>query len=600
MPQHNSRTTVIEPAPLSVRFSAGILDVGLVIFCVAAVSLFWRLIHGVPVGEVGYVPPTHADALGRLLKSLGFYCVVGVFYAAWISSRLKATPGMLMINAHVHSGRGDKIGFFRALFWYWTAFLPLYLCNVIVLLGVHFQTPLLHIGQLNVLSCLVLLQVIWFLMMLSGQEKRAVHDMIWNVHVDHTTRPFSHPVLKHIAFLPLSGVAVVALSLTMVVAIVNLLDAPLHSNIKQYQNIIPDDTRDLVRSWRNDAPFKIAVDNVDFSCAAHKQRFVRRARCPSSRELQSIIETHREKITRYWQDFDADADLRLLTARYTFQESIQLTDLVLADFLLRFRDAPARERRSMFDRWLILAHNWDDIFRAPSFLHLKTAVSLQYNHVLRVLPMMLDMQPDLLGRQSDRIDDLLRPIAFDSNFLRDLLAFQFAHYNWNLERARIDYFPFIQPNYMRNQFLKRANDLQFDMIKFSGDEYDPADDPEIVAGSRQFFDPKPTDNPALDILKTIYNPLGRAIYENISSAGGVQPILLSSYTLNNSLKRVLTVILKIKRQDIVEEEIPEFIDSLPENLRHPLNQHELGYSPAGPYLYHYKKTLPDVRRIVPF
>mgnify|MGYP006272788637 CR=1 FL=1 len=596
--KHDPKTKIIEPAPLSVRFSAGILDLGFVLAFLVGISLVYRLANDIPLSAMRYTPPDTDNAFPRLIRSLGFYILVGFYYAAWLSSRLKATPGMMALHMQLHTVDNERLGFVRAFFWFFTAFLPLMLGNYLVLGSFILELPLIHLGRLNLFSLLMLFQVFWFLMILSGSDKRAIHDFICGTKVDHTTRPFSHPVLKHIAFLPLSGVAVLVLSAVMVIAGVNLVDTHLKAKIVSYEQKMPSTTRDLWASWRNEAPYQIRLDQYDFSCAAHDDRFHRSGTCPSHKEIKSIISNHRQLIDTYWADLDkAQSDLSN-ARRHIFQESIKLTDLALGDFLLRFQEAPPERRKEMYIDWLNYSKVWDQMLRKPDFLHIKGAVSIQYNHFLYILPVLLDIQPDLLFVREEALNDLLNPIEFDKDFVSDILSYQYAIFNAQLRHSRIDYLPLVQPNYIRNQFAKQANIMEISLLNYHDQGVVPENTLETM--QPQALDPLSSDNMLWGVVKLIYNPVGRHISGAMDMSMRLQRMLIPNFILNNSLKRMLTVILQIKREDIGKGQIKDYLDTLPDDLRYPVKNQPVIYNKNGNYLYHSNPNLPNLRRILPF
>ena len=612
MATQKSKTTIVEPAPLSVRFSAGIIDLGFVLVFIGAISVGWRLINDIPLGSVRYEPPRADDALPRMAKSLAIYVALSAYFAAWISSRLQATPGMMPVNTQVRDTHGRRVRFLRAMIWFLVAFAPLMLGNMIVLLGLSLEDSLIHLGRLNVFSFLILLQVIWFLMILAGPDKRTVHDMICGVHVDHTTRPFSHPVLKHIAFLPLSGVAILVLTGTMVIAGTNLVDSRLDDKIRQYENISPENAAGLWKSWKNDAPYEIEIETIDFSCAAHKQKFQRDFICPPETVIRTAIADHKMLIDQYYRDFGSPSLKTPVFRRYTYRESIQLTDLVLADMMFRFQAGGKDQRQEIFDQWIDIAERWNRILRTPDFLHVKTAVSMQFNHVLQVLPVFLDLQPDLISRQPGRIDDLLTPIIFDREFAEEILAFQYAVYNLHLKRSRIDFFPLIQPNALRNRFAELAGTMEAKLLSYrryirrgvvpGTDKTGSDGDVSNLIFTGTGTGTASPDRPSFlgGIVTALYNPLGRQIYDVINLEQSLQYVSLSAYGLNNAMKRMIAVILDIKRKDIADKDISGYLDTLPLELQYPFLDQKLRFNREGRYLYHSSPKMPSVRRIVPF
>ena len=592
----NDRQTVIEPAPLSVRFSAAILDIGLLVFVVIFVSLAWRLMMDIPLGEIRYKPPGPDDAHIRLLKSILLYIGLGAYVAAWVASPLQATPGMLPLHVQVHNRQGSRIGFWRAMGWFLVAFAPLALAACLVLAGLALGVSLIHISLLSVFSALILLQSGWFLWMFAGPDRRTVHDTICAVAVDHKTRPFSHPLLKHIAFLPLSGVAVVFLSSILFIASLNLVDQKLDSSLRFYDSITSDTANLFWEFQRDNAPYSVYRGGIDFSCGAHDPRFYRK-NCPDDAYIAKTLRDNRHLINAYRYNFERYNAGSEELIPYIYRESIKLTDLALIRLLKNFEKGDEQEKEFYFNQWLRLAQSWSGLMRQPHFLGMKTSISIQLNHVLQALPIFLDQKPELLEKYYEEIMEVIQPVDLDQTLADQIIAFEYIKFKKSLRYARIEYFPLILPNATRNLFVYKRQQLEQMLAQ---NNFATSRLPVIPLSVTQTRDDLSEAGPFSRMILSLYNPLGRAIYNEIDKTTRKGIITFSAYRLSNSLRRMLEVMIMIKKRNLGPEDIPEFLENLPPELRFPFKNQEIHYNAKGRYLYHGAPGFTNTRRIVHF
>jgi len=552
------------PALLVQRMGAFLLDIGLLILIMFMTVILYRWINHIPIefSRPHYTLPHPDMGWTRVFRSLSLSFSFFTFMALLIASPLKGTPGMLAFHLQALDKNGQSIHFIRAFIWCALAFLPIILANNLILSAVAMRTPLLNINifdmfGINFFSVLLLLQNLWFATILLRKDKKGVHDILSSVHVEHRSHHEDGlHLFRKIAYMPFLLIFIAVMCISSLFAAINLFDPPLEYKISRLANKAPP-IPSLRYTWQDPVTFEISLKLNSYVCASKERRFkvfveqqVELQRCPKYSEIPDILKSNKTIIDQYNQDMLVPRSEReLLHRQYLNRESTALTDLALAQLIWNFEHNPADN--VPFEKWLRYEEFWRLAIQKPGYLLNQNRAIIHYNHILRTLPIFISANPQILARYKDQLLQRLQPIDFDQEFAEGIMAYEYGLYERLLKTSLIDYFPFIQPNDTRNQFMAALNAYE---DFFAEDVFDKT--PEEVRK-------RLSDLGDQYRWTDIYNPLGMRVrdlaLQNVQSNLHV----LSAYHANNALKKMLLIYLKMKEQNIGPDEVPAFLENLP-------------------------------------
>ncbi len=558
------------------------LDIGLLIGTAICINLLYKYINDIPIGRPHYRPPTPDMGWDRVIGSTSTVGILVAIAAAFIASPLRATPGMSAFYIRAQRKNGARIGFFRAFFWILTAFLPLLSANYLILIGVAMEIPLIHVGLLNLFSLMILLQVLWFVPVLSDKEKRSIPDRIWGVRVhyyDH--EPGGMKLLKKIFHAPFLIFLLVLMGGVGGWATLNLLDRPLNPRIERLQEMAPENPVNLRATWKNQSSFEIAMKLADFRCASRHIRFHGYAPCQDRAAIRDILSNNQSLIDNYTATFFGRAAHS--NPPYLTEESVALTDLILADMILRIEDPNSTpdSRKAVIKNWLLMANSWKDNLFSDGFLFGKSRVLIHYNHVLHALPVLLDAAADETEDLAHEIEQALAPAAFDQSVIDNILAHEYALYERILNRSQVDYLPFIQPNTTRNYFVAAI---------------DVAD--TLFAEDTLLRHQRNTIKPLQDLhsWRAVYNPLGLFFRDYaLDSFTGATPVI-GTFHHNNALKTMLRIGWAAHRLGIPPENMGMFVNALPDEKRMVMKSQPVLWDGQARTLYYQLPGMAGFRR----
>ena len=179
------------------------------------------------------------------------------------------------------------------------------------------------------------------------------------------------------------------------------------------------------------------MELANFGCASQDKRFHTENPCRNREEIKGIITRHRDIVTTYQDDFTGQPGIRH-PQKYLTQESVALTDLVLADLIIKQEE---NESNTPFLNWLKLARSWREELQSPDFLITKSKVLIHYNHVLSALPVLINARPDLLARYAPEIDQVISPLPASALMAERIMIYEYALYEGLLERSQNRLFP---------------------------------------------------------------------------------------------------------------------------------------------------------------
>lgn len=549
-PYHN-RVHVF-PATLVQRHGAMVLDIGVLLLGLAALSLVYHLVFDLPLTRPRYMPPSPDMAWGRIGRSVIVMLGLTTLSAIGTASTVRATPGMAAFYLRARcASDGRRLSFLRAWGWTFTGFLPLILANEMVLVSVKMQLPLLHWGLINSFALLLLLQVAMFLPVLTRPGKRALHDILWDVKIDHFDVHPDGPTLLQKIF---HGPFLVLVLLQMLIiggwAALNLTDRPLDARLAALSAQAPQDLAPLMATWRNRSGLDIAVKLPDFRCASRHAHYRAIAICPTPQEAQRVLAAYRGLIDEYQRDI-ATAPPQRIEDVYLTQESIALTDLFLADLILQIEGQSAKPG-AVFEAWLGAASFWRAALLQPGFLAGKSKIMIHYNHILSALPILLRAWPQGAHDYAREIDLAVAEIVFGQNVIDGIMAHEYALYENSLQRSLVGYFPFIQPNATRNQFIAA---LEIANSVFSN--------PDLMMRQRAVF----AALRPMPLWLRVYNPLGTALAELSLTSFTSNLGVISTFHQSNALKKMLRLAVAARRKDITPDRMQDFLKNQPEEFR---------------------------------
>lgn len=583
------------PATITQRFSAGILDIGMLLGLLIWAVLLYHWSFDLPFDRPRYKPPAPDDGWSRVLRSLFVWSVPLAYISLFTSSRLQATPGMMALHLKLmKKGQDERLGFFSALTRIVFAFLPMIAANFIVLTGIAMDRPILYIGTVNIFSAMLIMQCLWLLPILSHKENRALYDVIFGTKVVHySNRPDGDPLVRKIFTFPIFLIALALLAGTFAYATLNLVDRPLHPQISSLEEDAPDDIRALYRLWRSSNSPVVAQKLNDPRCVTQRSRYPGYlASCRDESDIRNILAENRSLIDSYKSDFlqPAESDETTINPVYLSIGSVAVTDLVLADMLIR-QEAAGDTSDQPFKDWLILARRWQNEIISPNFLLAKSYAFLHYNHVLLMLPEFLLVRPDYASRYAEELSRVTKTMPLENIPLSGVLAHEYALYNRMIERSHVEFFPFTQPNYTRNQFLPIMRMIE---EQFGGDLRGENHD-KTKEETEQALTQRTIWNKNLDKL---YNPLGNRFAAISLPAWPVRMHVVTVFDHNNALKRMLQVYLLIRKYNITYADIPEFIETLPDDLRYPFRGQPLLWNDNVRALYYTVPDMEALRRLI--
>lgn len=586
-PDFTTRPFVFK-ATLAQRFSAAILDVGLLLGFLIALALFARYGLDMPLGDARprYIPPHPDMGLSRLYRSALIWGGIFTIISAFIACPLRATPGMLAFHLQTRRMHGQAVTFLRIWLWTFTCYAPVFIANALVLYGIAVQQPIISFYTLNVFSLLIVLQCVWFAPILWRADKASLPDLIWGIAVDHyeTRESGLHPIRK--AFMHL----VLLLYVSILLAVgglftINLFDAPASGSLRQLQAALADDKAYSETSWnalRSREPLQIQDGIADAACASRKLTYHRGQDCPSRSELRALDEKYTAMLNAYEKEI-SQASLKTQNyTKYLSHDGLAFTDLLLARWITNFENANQPDvRADSLRKTLQMIAFWRRALETPAPLMQQSAALLHYNHALLVLPVFLSGPKEIVAAFKEDLQKALKPIDLKADDIgHRILAQEYGQYDRTLKMSLIDFFPLIQPTHTRNAFAE-ASDAVMDLLIDKK--------PTAQAGQMQkilFTD--------LASWKTLYNPLGLRFRDLAMSNLRGYLNVFGSYEQNTAVKKMLALVLKARLEGVSEKNIQSFLSQQPSQIKNLSVQWE----PEGAYFYFTPFGLNGLRRIV--
>ncbi len=582
-PQTNRPYSV--PASLVQRFGGFLLDLGLLIGFLIALNIAYHVIFDIPFGRPRYVPPHADDGWVRVIRSGAISASLFALMAAFLASPMRASPGMTGFFIKAASLNGEKLSFFRGFMWTFTSFLPLIVANQLVLVGVALQEPVMHLGRLNLFSLMVILQSMWFAPVLIRKDKKSLPDIIWGVKVEYeSVRPEGLHPLRRILHMPFLISFLLVMIVTSAVSAINLIDAQLNPKVALYEALKSPKINALRSTWRNEASFDISVKLTDFRCASKIERFRANPYCQDHEQVKALVEEHQELIRAYNQSLDVlQNDKTRLHDIYLNSESVALTDLVLADLIVQYESSKSPE---VFNRLILLQTFWRNAAVKPGFLIGQSRALIHYSHTLLALPVFLATSPDLVEKNALAIDSALEPIIFDEAFLDGLMAYEYGLYNQQLRFSLLDFFPFIQPNHTRNEFVKAAEAMNqfFDIDLLTGEQELKRIDQINMQDKYEWY--------------ILYNPLGTRYRDYALKGLHSNSHTIAAYHSNNALKSMLKIYVDALRSGVPINALDDYLKTLPDDQRFVFSKIPLIWDPQTLSLYYSLPGLGGLRRSV--
>lgn len=571
----NGGVLYFRPASIVQRFKAAILDAGLLLSVLIAVSGIYYAIAGVPEGSLRYVPPHPDMGLWRVVRPLALFSVSALWLSAFLASKWRATPGMMAMQIRMDCRTGGRVRIGRAFGWLLAGWAPLLLATTLVLAGIHLQFPLLHAGRLNLFSALLIAQCLWFSAILIRTDRHAVHDLLAGVSLTHYAdrRPglalalLSAPF--YAAVLPILGG-------TLFASAVNLFDAPTHPRLADIRADMPDSGRSLYRSWRADPSVALHDPPPDFRCASRKSRFHAGLDCASSSGFPQRMDD-----ATVLADFERATMRRAdvpISGRYSSSAGLPLVNALLAGIVHQIESDPLATRP--FENWLHLTGRWRAELLAPASLHSKSALLMNYNRTLSALPVLLAARPSLLESYGDRIDRALAPVPPDAVPVDSLIGHEYRFYDMILQQAQLDYLPFAQPAHTRNQFVRAAEHLEFLLSS-------PADSTALRRAGHWLA--------PLDGI-TLYNPLGMRMRDLALANLASNLHVVTTFHHHNALKKMLRLYVEARREGTLPQDMDSFLASLPHEKRIAIGDSPVRFDPRTITLYYEVPGLHGFRR----
>lgn len=584
-------------ATITQRFSAGILDIGMLLGLLIWAVLIFHWSFDISMERPRYNPPSPSDGWSRVLRSAFVWLVPLLYISLFMSSRFQATPGMMALHLKIVKTGDERVGFARALLRILFACLPLVTGNFLVLTGIALDYPLLYAGPVNIFSLLLLLQCLWLMPILSHRENKAIYDKFFHTKVIHySDRPQGDPLLRKIFTFPVFLIIIALFTSTAGYAVLNLLDRPLHPRLADLEEGAPEDIRSLYRLWRSANSPEVYQPLNDPRCITERSVYLRYvAACRSKNEILAILASNRDIIERYQRDFlrQEEADEVRINPIYLSLGSVAVTDLVLADIIARQEELGGTSNKP-FEDWLVLVGRWRNEITSPNFLLSKSYAFMHYNHALLILPELLLIRPDYATLYAGVLARLIKTIPLESIPLDGILAHEYALYDRMIKRSHIEFFPFTQPNYTRNQFMPILNAIEQQFradrtLNHSDNSGEKEGITETALFDRELF------NRNTDLL---YNPLGNHFSVMSLSTWQTRMHIATVFDHNNALKRMLSVLLMIRKYNIDYADIPAFIEALPRDLRYPFRGQPLLWNADVRALYYTVPNMDSLRQLI--
>ncbi|MCK6417880.1 MAG: RDD family protein [Alphaproteobacteria bacterium] len=562
-----------------------VLDIGVLLLGLAALSFVYHLAFDVPFTRPRYTPPSPDMDWGRVGRSLAIIAGLFALSAIGIASTVRATPGMVAFYLRVRrNSNGQRLSFLRAWGWSFTGFAPLILANELVLISVKMQLPLLHWGLLNSFALLLLLQVAIYVPVLTRRGKRALHDILWDVKIDHfDVHPEGPTFLQKIFHGPFLVLVLLQMLIVGGWAALNLTDRPLDTRLVALTAQAPQDLAPLIATWRNRSGFDIAVKLPDFRCASRHAHYRAIAICPTPQEAQGVLSAYRGLIDAYRRDMLTASPQRIENV-YLTQESVALTDLFLADLILQI-EGQDPQPQAVFVAWLQAASFWRTALLQPGFLSGKSKIIIHYNHILSALPILLRAWPQAVLDYGKEIDLAVADLVFGQNVIDGIMAHEYVLYENLLQRSLVGYFPFIQPNATRNQFtaaLEIADDLFIH--------------PDLMARQRAVFavlQPMP-------LWLRVYNPLGTLLAELSLTTFTTNVGVISTFHQNNALKKMLRLAVQARRLGIPHSQMNNFLKNIAPEFRTVFFTQSIEWDAQDQVFFYTMPGLSGFRRVLIF
>lgn len=587
--------TETSPGTLGQRFSAMLLDTGIILAAyVLAISAYYVL-TGAELNAPGYEPPRAEEGLMSVWQSMLGILPAGLYLSVLPATRMRATPGMRFLHLHVAKPGecNDKTartspGFVRIFIWRVLAFAPVLLANYIILLGVAFETPLIHIGRLNLVPLCIILQALIFLPVFTSHRKLGIHDRLSGVAVCGRIPVRGQRGLAY--YLPYcirTGLALLAIIFLAFFGILNLFDAPLAPEVKRLEAHAPDPH--TFERYHHFEQNKIIEAHIpDFYCAANAQHFRQNRNCPSHDKIHQLISRYETEIRRYksvmlQQDGRADKKTtRQQRKPYYAKNTVALTDLFLARLVLR---AHSNQPDAVFRQWRKLTQQWRKEILRPGPIGAKTYIYFHYNRVLAALPVLfnaMDKQPK--APQYTGLNMILSPITPGQLNIGKMMTYEYSLYKQHIKKARAFYFPFMHPNHIHNQFLRFPN-LVEKLFEAPANSY-------MRKGNNLT---KNYHIPA-SLLEQLYNPIGRKLAD-LALMNTIGPVhSVGMFHHNNAYKAMLRLYLKAYAQNIDHRQMQAFLNNQPENQRQVFGNTLIKWSKEKRALYYELENSQQLRR----